>query len=69
MFVNEHRSRMKDEPERGGEEVVFAMDWPEAIVWTTAIASAALVVSVLIWSIFQTGRTAIRTESGRSTES
>jgi hypothetical protein len=45
------------------------MDWPEAIVWTTAIASAALVVSVLIWSIFQTGRTAIRTESGRSTES
>jgi hypothetical protein len=49
--------------------VVFAaMDWPQAIVWTTAIASAALVLSVLIWSIFQTGRTAISTESGRSTE-
>jgi len=43
--------------------VVFAaMEWPEAIVWTTAIASAALVVSVLIWSIFQTGRTAISSE-------
>jgi hypothetical protein len=38
------------------------MEWPEAIVWTTAIASAALVVSVLIWSIFQTGRTAISSE-------
>jgi hypothetical protein len=49
--------------------VVFAaLDWPQAIVWATGIASAALVVSVLIWSIFQTGRTAISTEGGRSTE-
>ena len=38
------------------------MDWPQAIVWMTAIASAALVLSVLIWSIFQTGRTAITSE-------
>ena len=59
-----------NESRRGGEEVVIAaLDWPQAIVWTTAIASAGLVLSVLIWSIFQTGRTAISTESGRSTES
>jgi hypothetical protein len=45
--------------------VIASLGWPQAIVWTTAIASAALVLSVLIWSIFQTGRTAIGSESGR----
>jgi hypothetical protein len=48
---------------RGGVEVVIAaLEWPEAVVWATGIAAAALVLSVLIWSIFQTGRTAISNE-------
>jgi len=49
--------------------VIATLDFPQGIVRATAIASAALVLSVLVWSIFRTGRTAISTERGRSTES
>jgi hypothetical protein len=42
--------------------VIAALAWPEAVVWVSGIAAAALVLSVLIWSIFQTGRTAISSE-------
>ena len=49
--------------------VIATLDWSQGIVRATAIASAALVLSVLVWSIFRTGHTAISTERGRSTES
>ena len=41
---------------------IAALSWPEATVYATAIASAGLVVAVLIWSIFRTGQAAIRSE-------
>ena len=39
------------------------LTWPEASVYVSLIASAGLVVAVLIWSIFRTGQTAIRSDS------
>jgi hypothetical protein len=42
--------------------VIAALSWPEAVFRVSVVAAVALVVSVLIWSIFQTGRTAIRSE-------
>jgi uncharacterized membrane protein len=42
--------------------VIAELSWPEAVVWVSGIAAVALVLAVLIWSIFQTGRTAIRSE-------
>ena len=44
---------------------IAALSWPEATVYATAIASAGLVVAVLIWSIFRTGQAAIRSEQKR----
>ena len=43
---------------------IAALNWPEATVYATAIASVAVIVAVLIWSIFRTGQTAIRSERG-----
>ena len=43
--------------------IVAALTWPDALVWSVAIAAVGLVLSVLIWSIFRTGQTAIRSES------
>ena len=43
---------------------IAAISWPEATVYATAIASVGLIVAVLIWSIFRTGQTAIRSEQG-----
>jgi hypothetical protein len=40
--------------------VIAALTWPEAAVWMTVIATAGLVLAVLVWSIFRTGQTAIR---------
>ena len=42
---------------------VAALSWPAAFVCVVVIAAVALVVAVLIWSIFRTGQTAIRSES------
>ena len=39
-----------------------ALNWPEASIFIAAIAAAALVLAVLIWSIFRTGQIAIRSE-------
>jgi len=39
-----------------------ALTWPEAFVGAISIATIGLVLSVLIWSIFRTGQTAIRYE-------
>jgi hypothetical protein len=42
---------------------IAALTWPEAAVYMSGIAALGLVLSVLVWSIFRTGQTAIRTES------
>jgi hypothetical protein len=39
------------------------LTWPEASIYIALIAAVALVVAVLIWSIFRTGQTAIRSDS------
>jgi Flp pilus assembly protein TadB len=41
---------------------IAAYTWPDALVWSVAIAALGLVLAVLIWSIFRTGQTAIRSE-------
>ena len=41
---------------------VAALAWSEAAVLIAAIAGLALVLSVLVWSIFRTGQTAIRSK-------
>jgi TRAP-type C4-dicarboxylate transport system permease small subunit len=42
---------------------VATLTWPQASIYVTLIAGAALVVAVLVWSLFRTGQTAIRSES------
>jgi 4-amino-4-deoxy-L-arabinose transferase-like glycosyltransferase len=44
---------------------IAALTWPDALVHATWIAAGAFIVAVLIWSIFRTGQTAIRGESGQ----
>ena len=44
-----------------------ALTWPDAAVYIALILVAGLVVSVLIWSIFRTGRTAIQSEGPPAT--
>ena len=39
-----------------------ALTWPEASVYIAVVLGASFVVAVLIWSIFRTGQTAIRSE-------
>jgi hypothetical protein len=41
---------------------IAELTWPEASVYIAAIAAGALLLTVLIWSIFRTGQTAIRTD-------
>jgi hypothetical protein len=43
--------------------IIAALSWPAASLYIALIASVALVVAVLIWSIFRTGQTAIRSDS------
>jgi TRAP-type C4-dicarboxylate transport system permease small subunit len=42
---------------------IATLNWPEASIYIALIAAVALVVSVLIWSIFRTGQTAITSDS------
>ena len=42
---------------------VAALSWPAASLYIALIVSVALVVAVLIWSIFRTGQTAIERDS------
>jgi hypothetical protein len=44
---------------------VASLAWPTAAVYITLIATVGVVASVLVWSIFRTGQTAIQNESGR----
>jgi hypothetical protein len=39
------------------------LTWPEASVYVALILSVGAVVTVLVWSIFRTGQTAIRNEN------
>jgi hypothetical protein len=41
---------------------IAALSWPAASVYIALIAAVALVVAVVVWSIFRTGQTAIRSE-------
>ena len=45
---------------------VAALTWQATAVWATLIVTTGLVLSVLIWSIFRTGQTAITSEGARS---
>jgi hypothetical protein len=42
---------------------IAALTWPVASVYVALIIVAGLVLSVIVWSIFRTGQTAIRSES------
>jgi TRAP-type C4-dicarboxylate transport system permease small subunit len=42
---------------------IATLSWPEASTYIALIVSVALVVAVLIWSIFRTGQTAIERDS------
>jgi hypothetical protein len=53
----------KNDIKKGGTVTIADLTWPEASVYIAAIAAATLLLTVLIWSIFRTGQTAIRTES------
>jgi len=44
---------------------IAELTWPAAAVWATLIVTTGVVVSVLIWSIFRTGQTAITSEGSR----
>lgn len=47
---------------------IAALSWPTASVYIALILAAGIVVAVLIWSIFRTGQTAIRSEGRRQRE-
>ena len=42
-----------------------ATSWPEAAIGLAAVAGLAVVISVLFWQIFATGRGAIASEGGK----
>jgi hypothetical protein len=42
---------------------IAALSWPAASLYIALIVSVALVVAVLIWSIFRTGQTAVTSDS------
>lgn len=42
---------------------IAALSWPQAAVYVALIATAGLFLGALIWSIFRTGQTAIRSDS------
>jgi hypothetical protein len=44
---------------------VAATGWPEAAIAIAATAGLAVVISVLVWQIFATGRGAIASEGGK----
>jgi DNA-binding transcriptional ArsR family regulator len=49
---------------RGGVDVILAAtEWPEAAIAIAGIAFVTIVVSVAVWQIFSTGRTAISKRS------
>jgi hypothetical protein len=44
---------------------IAALSWPAASVYIAVIVAIAIVVGVLIWSIFRTGQTAIARDNGK----
>ena len=45
---------------------IAALTWPAAVVWVAVIVTTGAVLSVLTWSIFRTGQTAIQKEARQS---
>jgi hypothetical protein len=43
---------------------IATLTWPAAVVVATSVAAGGLVLAILIWSIFRTGQTAIKEDSG-----
>ena len=43
--------------------ITATLSWPEASIYVALIVAVAVVISVLIWSIFRTGQTAITSDS------
>ena len=41
---------------------IAALSWPAASLYIALIVAVALVVAVLLWSIFRTGQTAIHSD-------
>lgn len=48
---------------------IAALSWPEASIYIALIVSVALVIAVLIYSIFRTGQTAIANEDRKRNSS
>jgi hypothetical protein len=48
---------------------IAALNWPAASIYIAVIAALALVTSVLIWSIFRTGQTAITSDKHKRASS
>ena len=42
---------------------IAAVSWPAASIYIALIVSVAIVVAVVIWSLFRTGQTAITSDS------
>jgi hypothetical protein len=42
---------------------IASLSWPEASVYIALILAVGLILAVLIWSIFRTGQSAIRSDS------
>lgn len=40
---------------------ILALSWPTAFLAGTTIAAVALVLSVVVWQVFETGRAGMRT--------
>jgi hypothetical protein len=49
-------------PTKGGQMFTAALTWPEAVVVSVSVITVGLVLSVIVWQIFRTGQTAIKTE-------
>jgi hypothetical protein len=43
--------------------IIADLNWPQASIYIALIVAAGVVLAVLVWSIFRTGQTAIRSES------
>jgi hypothetical protein len=45
--------------------MITALTWPEAVVAATSIAARGVFLTVVAWSIFRTGQTAIKKDGGQ----
>jgi hypothetical protein len=45
--------------------MITALTWPEAVVAATSTAALGVFLTVVAWSIFRTGQTAIKKDGGQ----